>query len=387
MSVFSIGIQLVLIKNSYAMKRNLQLITLLFTLVFAVNTTNAQVIFEEDFETYNYDPENGDIIDLENGGWTLYDEDGDGENWYVEPTSSFTKVAQSRSYLDGALTPENWLVSPAINLADFTGETIQLDFVVFAWSEDYFAEKYKVVVSKTDNLVASFLDEDIVHEQTLTAENYDPTTVEIDISDYAGETIYIAFVHYDCTNQSRLNIDDISVKALEHFEVTFGVANNQWGSLAVTVNETDATSGDIFIESTEILFTANPDEGYQVKEWKINDEVVMNDDVIVTDLSWTYELDKDIDVSVEFEEEDPTSTSKQLLSNISVYPNPFSNFIEVSNEQHISRVVITNLIGQVVFDEPMTQTRLNTSNLSNGVYLVVFQTNNGERIVRKMVKQ
>ncbi|HQI60491.1 MAG TPA: T9SS type A sorting domain-containing protein, partial [Tenuifilaceae bacterium] len=77
---------------------------------------------------------------------------------------------------------------------------------------------------------------------------------------------------------------------------------------------------------------------------------------------------------------------ENLLANLSVYPNPFGNQISVRNAEGVNRVIITNLIGQVVMDTPLTSETINTSKLSNGVYMVIFQGRNGERVVRKMVK-
>jgi hypothetical protein len=84
-----------------------------------------------------------------------------------------------------------------------------------------------------------------------------------------------------------------------------------------------------------------------------------------------------------------TNAAIDVLSNLNVYPNPFTNEIFVENAENVSRVVITNVIGQVVVDMPVNSTSktINTTNLNNGVYLVTFQANNGERLVRKMIKQ
>jgi hypothetical protein len=79
-----------------------------------------------------------------------------------------------------------------------------------------------------------------------------------------------------------------------------------------------------------------------------------------------------------------------LLSNLHVYPNPFSDFINVANAEMVTRVVITNLIGQVVMDVKLTgsdKTTLLTGNLVRGIYLIVFQAENGEKVIRKMVKE
>lgn len=77
-----------------------------------------------------------------------------------------------------------------------------------------------------------------------------------------------------------------------------------------------------------------------------------------------------------------------VISNLNVYPNPFNNEIRIANAENVARITITNLIGQVVMDMPYRgETTINTSDLNNGLYLVVFQSANGQRVVRKMIKQ
>ena len=83
-----------------------------------------------------------------------------------------------------------------------------------------------------------------------------------------------------------------------------------------------------------------------------------------------------------------TGIDNGLLSNLNVYPNPFSSHITITNAEKVNRVVITNLIGQIVKDVTLNGTEtINTSELANGIYLVTFEGMNGERAVRKMVKQ
>ncbi len=83
-----------------------------------------------------------------------------------------------------------------------------------------------------------------------------------------------------------------------------------------------------------------------------------------------------------------TGIDNGLLSNLKVYPNPFSSHITITNAEKVNRVVITNLIGQIVKDVTLNGTEtISTSKLANGIYLVTFEGINGERAVRKMVKQ
>jgi hypothetical protein len=80
--------------------------------------------------------------------------------------------------------------------------------------------------------------------------------------------------------------------------------------------------------------------------------------------------------------------NSNTLSNLSAYPNPFSNQITLSNPSLVSRVVVANLIGQVVMDiRTNGLATLETASLSAGVYLITFEAANGDRLVRKMVKK
>ena len=157
------------------------------------NNATKDVIWSDDFE-------DGDITD-----WTQYDEDGDDQMWTVfdNSVSGGTLVATSASWAGSALTPENWLVSPAIILP--TG-AVFVDYNAYAQDQAWPEEHYKLLVSTTGNAVADFTT--ILHEVTIGAGNNEET---ISLAAYAGQTIYLAWVHYDCTDMYRLNLDDISV--------------------------------------------------------------------------------------------------------------------------------------------------------------------------------
>ena len=52
-------------------------------------------------------------------GWMSYDADGDGYGWEVDNYYSYnggTYSLTSRSYYSGILYPDNWLISPMVNL-------------------------------------------------------------------------------------------------------------------------------------------------------------------------------------------------------------------------------------------------------------------------------
>ena len=70
-----------------------------------------------------------------------------------------------------------------------------------------------------------------------------------------------------------------------------------------------------------------------------------------------------------------------------VYPNPFSNYINIENAERLSRVVVTNIAGQRVMDVQYPERRISTSNLVNGVYVISLFTEDGivksDRIVKR----
>ena len=134
-------------------------------------------------------------------GWTLIDADGDGQNWYVWNLTLDDGTTQttfsSNSYINnyGALTPDNWAITPQSTL----GATVQFD----AWGQDpsYAAEHFQVYVSTTGTDVADFtpISEEIVATGV-------QTTYTFDLGPYAGEQGYIAIRHFNVTDMYILNV-------------------------------------------------------------------------------------------------------------------------------------------------------------------------------------
>lgn len=84
----------------------------------------------------------------------------------------------------------------------------------------------------------------------------------------------------------------------------------------------------------------------------------------------------------------PNYTDTNVLENLSIFPNPFSNYINIDNPDVVKRVIITNIVGQVVMNKLINGNgTINTTELGNGLYLITIEAHNGERSIRKMVKQ
>ena len=155
---------------------------------------------------------------FENGleSWTTIDNDNDGMNWvlgYAQEegarvpahTGDYCICSYSFDNNSGSpLMPDNWLISPAIALDD----SYELSWYVAAQDPSYVAEKYSVYVATT-NTVEGFTATTPVFTEVIASGDWGKRMV--DLSSYAGQTVYIAFRHYESTDNFMMKIDDIKV--------------------------------------------------------------------------------------------------------------------------------------------------------------------------------
>lgn len=217
----------------------------IFVLCIAFLATNAQVaIWQEGFESENIP-----------STWVTVDSDGDSYNWHTlygddYATWSHSGIGHitSASYQGAALTPDNWLITEGISIPADANEPV---FSWWAKAQDpaYPSENYAVYISTTGQAVENFTSSTPVYEGVPTG---DYVQYSVDIASYVGQTIYVAFRHYNVTDMFRLNIDDIAVIVTtdEPMIVTnvtdldFGtiVANNA-AQLTATVTAYNLTEG------------------------------------------------------------------------------------------------------------------------------------------------
>jgi len=176
-------------------------IYLTFLLVLMASVAFSQTIWSEDFE--------GGL-----GNWTTIDADGDGRDWAIGSApainvQSGTNCAISYSWFQGvALTPNNYLISPEIDLTGVTG-SILVDWSAYAQDQTWASEHYQVIAA-TGNDQAS-IDAGTVLYDGIVGANGDYVTETGNLSAFAGQVIHIAIVHNEVTDQFALNIDDVIV--------------------------------------------------------------------------------------------------------------------------------------------------------------------------------
>lgn len=206
------------------MRKNLLLASLLFA--GGLFTMNAQTTVWSD----NFD-------DLDVSDWTLIDADGDGYNWSAvqivdqngnPATVAPTPVLRSASWSQVDLAPNNWAISPAIDLSAASG-TVTLKWQVMAIDADWDDENYTVYVG-TEATIAHLEASGTTFGENLSGVNT-LTDRTLDVSSFAGETIYVAFRHHNSSGQFTMEIDNVEVEA-----ETLSINNALAGSFSVYPN-------------------------------------------------------------------------------------------------------------------------------------------------------
>jgi len=142
--------------------------------------------------------------------FTKIDADGDGKGWGLGYLNSAkTEIGLiSYSWYNAALTPENYIILPPIQLGS---NIATLDLGVEAFDSKFFEEKYKVVISTSPiTKVSEAKALKPIYEEVLPAADRTIRTISIP-KDYIGKVVWIGICHYDCTDMYALAISSIKV--------------------------------------------------------------------------------------------------------------------------------------------------------------------------------
>lgn len=143
------------------------------------------------------------------GTWTNIDADGDGAMWMstggqlADADGNGAVYSQSYDNNIGPLTPDNYLVTPKL----YIEEGATLSYEVGAVDANYYRDHYSVLVGNVENgvfkAVGTLVNEDVPSPNT--------TTRTFSLSDYKGQSLSIAFRHFDCIDMYIMTIDNIKV--------------------------------------------------------------------------------------------------------------------------------------------------------------------------------
>ena len=314
-------------------------------------------------------------------GWTTIDADGDGFGWMLgsqcdgtylsggnlagagHNSSADLMTSGSYSNIYGALTPDNFLVSPQVTIGD--GSTFS--FWACAQDASYAAEHFGVAVS-TDGINYT-----MVQEWTMTAKegakaprgmnaqgNWYQKTV--DLSDYAGEECYIAIRHFNCTDMFMLNVDDI--------ELSNGAKRDRADIIAYNVYRSTDNMNYTLIATVPAAYDEYYDEitpgTYYYQVTAVYDNDCESDPApYVNDASQDY-------VIVE------VTGIDDIDGKVALYPNPTNGLVKIE-ARGMRHITVVSTLGQVVYDTELRadEYELNMAQFSAGVYMVRIATESG----------
>ncbi|GEM_PF-1091677 len=185
----------------------------------------SSTLFSESFDdAFNFPP----------AGWITVDADGDGHNWKGAMASHTGSGgnASSDSRTPGpfgvTLDPDNWLISPKIDIP--AGGIYRLVYWIGYSNPQFPAHTHGVLISTTDTDPDSF--EEIHSEVNHNNPGSNYYEVMLSLEDYAGESIYIAFRHFDSYDiMGSMYLDDIVVEETPSYPVFVGAQTLNIGSV------------------------------------------------------------------------------------------------------------------------------------------------------------
>lgn len=230
--------------------------SILFFFILVINLIHGQTdILSTDFQT-------GIPID-----YTMVDNDGFTpaaavseytSAWIIkqDPTNTLDSVASSTSFFEPTGTASRWLITPPLVLGAY-GNYIEWE----AKSHDAsFPDSYLVLVSTTDDQIASFTDT----VGYVIEENFEWTNRSVNFSTYGyvNQTIYLAFVNVT-NNGFKLYLDDIhawiedpvGINEIEN-NVVLSVFPNPTTGIIQLKSETNILSTEIYSTDNQLVLVS-----------------------------------------------------------------------------------------------------------------------------------
>jgi len=136
-------------------------------------------------------------------------------------------------------------------------------------------------------------------------------------------------------------------------------------------------------ENSDMTYTITPNTDYAIAQVFIDG--VNNPSAVATG-SYTFSnITSDHSIVVVFGPK--VGISELANAELSVYPNPFKDEINISGPLVVKRVKIMDISGQIVKDVLPKGNAIPTSELAIGTYLVSLEMADGETVVRKLIKK
>lgn len=84
----------------------------------------------------------------------------------------------------------------------------------------------------------------------------------------------------------------------------------------------------------------------------------------------------------------PTADASRSINSLTIYPNPVTTVLSIENTQHLvfEKVMVIDLLGQVIFETTADQHQINVESLTSGTYFLIALCGN-EQFTAKFIKE
>ncbi len=146
------------------------------------------------------------------------------------------------------------------------------------------------------------------------------------------------------------------------------------GTVTVSPDPVNGT----YDQGTIVTLTAVPDSGYSFDAW--------SGDATGTTTQVTVTMDADKNVSATFSATLGINEEKFKVP-FKLYPNPATDVLHIESQEVVNRVKIYNALGrEVLLKNSLSEETINVSNLSQGIYFMIIETETGKG-VRRFIKK
>ena len=184
------------------------------------------------------------------------------------------------------------------------------------------------------------------------------------VSDVTGAAIVAELAAGNTVNSTMFLTDYLAYAFIKVFNSDFTVLKDVYASLEEAGTEFSFTFDDIGDEDTFVQY------GFGVAGINANplDETALGSVVVTSD--------------------EIAAVNDFNAINVSVYPNPTINNINIQSDEQITNVVVYNTLGQMVMNAAPDATNfsMETANLDAGIYFAKLSTEKGSKTV-KFIKQ
>lgn len=247
---------------------------------------------------------------------------------------------------------------------------LEWDVAPTANTPEYRAEYYSVWVSTDGTNPDNFV---MVWDETLstTEPNWEYQAREVDITNFGGEIIHVAFRHHNITDMDRIVIDNVKITMTE-------ASRNGMEEVLLSEDFQEGVGDEIDEEWLPVGWTKVNADGddfnwyFQVREGEgaMRSQSWDSEAGALTPDNWLFTPAVHL-AFVGLNQVDAVSYS--------VFPNPAQNFVTIQAGSTINQLIVSDMLGRVMLNETinLNNTSISTVDFEAGLYMVRMHTEQG----------